>query len=311
MNSLFRLLAATTAFAACSALAQGVAIDPAYVKTVKDWRIKVEQSLRRDDGWLTLAGRYPLKQGENTFGTGKGNDIIFPPGLGPNGMGSVFVEPGKVFVKLVEGFKMKSWDGEFTERPMATDGGNKDWVRAGRAAFQIIERNGRYILRLADNESEVRKNFDHRLWYDVDDNYRVTAKFVRYDPPKKIPIVNILDEVSDEPSPGYVEFEIFGRKYTLDVVGDEEGLFMIFKDKTAGDTTYGSGRFLYVEEKPEPGKPFKLDLNKAYNPPCAFSEYTTCPLPPKQNILATRIDAGEKYPPLRKSTTPEAKVSSR
>lgn len=281
-------------------MAQGIAGDPAYAKSVKDWRAKAEEGLRRDNGWLTLAGRYRLKPGENTFGTGERNDVVFPKGLGPAGMGSVWVEPGKVTVKLVEGFRMKSWDGEFSERVMGTDPEKRDWVASGRLAFHIIEREGRYILRLADNQSEVRKSFGARVWYDVDDNYRVAAKFVPYDPPRKIAIVNVLDEVADEPSPGYVEFELFGRPYRLDVVGDDDGLFIIFKDATAGDTTYGSGRFLYVEEKPRPNTAFRLDLNRAYNPPCAFSEFTTCPLPPKQNILNTRIEAGEKYPPLKK-----------
>jgi len=281
--------------------AQGIAGDPAYAKSVKDWRAKAEEGLRRDNGWLTLAGRYVLKPGENTFGTGERNDVVFPKGLGPVGMGSVWVEPGKVTVKLVEGFRMKSWDGEFSDRVMGTSAEKRDWVSNGRMAFHIIEREGRYILRLADNQSQVRKKFGGRVWYDVDDNYRVAAKFVPYDPPRKIAIVNVLDEISDEPSLGYVEFEVFGRPYRLDAVGDDDGLFIIFKDSTAGDTTYGSGRFLYVEEKPRPGVPFRLDLNRAYNPPCAFSEYTTCPLPPKQNILNTRIEAGEKYPPLKKS----------
>ena len=283
------------------AAAQGIAGDPAYAKSVKDWRAKAEEGLRRDNGWLTLAGRYVLKPGENTFGTGERNDVVFPKGLGPVGMGSVWVEPGKVTVKLVEGFRMKSWDGEFSDRVMGTSAEKRDWVSNGRMAFHIIEREGRYILRLADNQSQVRKKFGGRVWYDVDDNYRVPAKFVPYDPPRKIAIVNVLDEISDEPSLGYVEFEVFGRPYRLDAVGDDDGLFIIFKDSTAGDTTYGSGRFLYVEEKPRPGVPFRLDLNRAYNPPCAFSEYTTCPLPPKQNILNTRIEAGEKYPPLKKS----------
>jgi len=276
----------------------GQAIDPAYIKTVKDWRARAETSLRRDNGWLTLAGRYVLKPGENLFGTGPANDVVFPKGLGPVGMGSVFVEPGKgVRIKLVEGLKMKADDGDFNDRIMGTSVDKRDWVKIGRASFHIIERNARYVLRLADNESEVRKNFGGRVWYDVDDNYRVPAKFVAYDPPRKIAIVNVLDEVADEPSPGYVEFELFGRKHQLDAVGDDEGLFIIFKDTTAGETTYGSGRFLYVEKKPAPGEAFKLDLNRAYNPPCAFSEFTTCPLPPKQNILRVRIEAGEKYPP--------------
>jgi len=294
-----KILAALAALAALPALSQGVSVDPAYVKQVKDWRAKADEGLRRDNGWLTLAGRYPLKPGENTFGTAKTNDVVFPPGLGPNGMGSVWVEPGKVKVKLVEGFRMKAWDGEFSEREMQI-GQKPEWVSAGRAAFQIIERNGRYILRLADNQSEVRKTFGGRVWYDVDDNYRVDAKYVPYDTPKKIQIVNVLDEVSDELVEGYVQFEVFGRPYRFDASDDEGGLFIIFKDRTAGETTYGSGRFLFIAEKPKPNTVFKLDLNRAYNPPCAFSEYTTCPLPPKQNILNTRIEAGEKYPPLKK-----------
>ena len=295
-------LLATAALAALPAAAQDAAKspDPAYVKQVLDWRARAEKSLRRDQGWLTLAGRFVLKDGENTFGTAPTNDVVFPKGLGPAGMGSVFVEPGKVRVKLVEGLVMKTAEGfESNEKTMDTSGESKDWVSVGpRAAFTIIERGGRYVLRLADKDSDVRKGFLGRVWYDVDDNYRVKAKFVPYDPIHKEPIVNILDEVSDEPVPGYIEFEIKGRPYKLDVIGDDsDGLFVIFRDPTAGDTTYGSGRFLFVEGKPKAGETFMLDLNRAYNPPCAFSEFTTCPLPPKQNVLKVRVEAGEKYPP--------------
>jgi len=292
-------LAFVSLLATTSAFATEVA-DPAYRKAVEDWRVRAEQSLRRDNGWLTLAGRYPLKPGENTFGTGPRNDLVFPKGVGPAGMGSVFVEPGKVTVKTVEGLKMVKDGIEFTEREMGTKTDNRDWVQMGRASFHIIEREGRYILRLADKESEVRKKFGGRVWYDVSDRFRVPAVYVPYDPPRKISIVNVIDEVSDEPAPGYVEFEIDGRKYRLDAVGDDDGLFFVFRDATAGETTYASGRFLYIEEKPKAGQRFMLDLNRAYNPPCAFSEFTTCPLPPKQNILKIRIDAGEKYPPLKK-----------
>lgn len=283
------------------AAGQGVAVDPAYVKTVKDWRARAEEGLRRDDGWLTLAGRYVLKPGENTFGTGEKNDVVFPEGLGPVGMGSVWVKPGEVRVKLVEGFRMTADDGEFSERIMETSTERRDWVRHGRTAFHIIERDGRYVLRLADNQSEVRKRFGARVWYDVDDNFRLDATFVPYEPPRKIAIVNVLDEVSDAPAPGYVEFLLNGRPQRLDVVGDGDGLFIIFRDGTAGDTTYPPGRFLYVDKKPAPGERFKLDFNRAYNPPCAFSEFTTCPLPPKQNVLRARIEAGEKFPPKRKA----------
>ena len=281
-------------------LACAQAADPAYAKSVTDWRAKVEKSLRADNGWLTLAGRYVLKPGENTFGTGAANDIVFPKGVGPAGMGSVFVEPGRVTVKMVPGLKMRKDGIDYTERDMGTSTEKRDWVSVGRAAFHFIERDGKVILRLADNESEVRKKFGGRVWYEVNDNYRVQAKFVPYETGRKISIVNVLDEVSDEPVAGYVEFEIAGRgPYRLDALDDEGGLFIIFSDTTGGETTYKPGRFLYVEEKPLPNTRFTLDLNRAYNPPCAFSEFTTCPLPPKQNQLKVKIEAGEKYPPLK------------
>lgn len=272
--------------------------DPAYRKSVEDWRARAEQGLRRDNGWLTLAGRYVMKPGENLFGTGPRNDIVFPEGLGPVHMGVLNVEPGKVVLTMVEGLTLRKDGQDYTAREMGTRTDDRDWVTVGpRASFHVIERGGRYILRLADNQSEVRKKFGGRVWYDVNDRFRVKAKFIPYDPPRKIAIVDVLDEVSDEPSPGYVEFEIDGRKHRLDAVGDDKGLFFVFKDPTAGDTTYEPSRFLYVEEKPNPGETFLLDFNRAYNPPCAFSEFTTCPLPPRQNILKVRIDAGEKYPP--------------
>jgi hypothetical protein len=301
---------APIAFAAAFALpafAFAQAADPAYAKQVNDWRAKVEKSLRADNGWLTLAGRYVLKPGENTFGNGPGNDIVFPKGVGSPGMGSVFVEPpadgnpGHVTVKMVEGLKMRKDGIDYGMRDMGTSSENRDWVSVGRVAFHFIERDGKFIMRLADNDSEVRNRFGGRVWYDVNDNYRVQAKFVPYEAGRKISIVNVLDETSEEPVAGYVEFEIAGHgPYRLDALDDEGGLFIIFKDTTAGDTTYNSGRFLYVEEKPAPNTCFVLDLNRAYNPPCAFSEFTTCPLPPKQNQLKVRIEAGEKYPPLKK-----------
>jgi uncharacterized protein (DUF1684 family) len=180
---------------------------------------------------------------------------------------------------------------------MSTSLETRDWVAMGRAAFHVIERDGRYILRLADNESKVRSGFGGRVWYGVDESYRVPAKFVAYKPAHKVSIVYVIDEVSDESVPGYVEFSLKGKTYKLDALGEDDGLFIILRDATAGETTYRPGRFLFVEKTPKPGEKFMLDLNRIYNPPCAFSEFTTCPLPPKQNILKVRIDAGEKYPP--------------
>ncbi|HEY4998282.1 MAG TPA: DUF1684 domain-containing protein, partial [Usitatibacter sp.] len=212
----------------------------------------------------------------------------------------VTVEPGRVFVQLEPGLTMVKDGIPMTDKVMGTDLEVRDWVSMGRAAFHVIERDGKYVLRLADNESEVRKNFGGRVWYGVDKRYLVPAKFVAYEPLRHIPIVNILDEVSDEPAPGYVVFKLKGKAYRLDALDEDQGLFIILRDDTAGHTTYKPGRFLFVEKKPKPGETFMLDLNRVYNPPCAFSEFTTCPLPPKQNVLKVKIEAGEKYPPRRK-----------
>ncbi|MEP7154575.1 MAG: DUF1684 domain-containing protein [Betaproteobacteria bacterium] len=294
-------------FLSTAGIAAAIASSPtpehaAYADGVQQWRDKVEQGLRRDNGWLTLAGRFQMKPGANTFGTGKDNDIVFPPelkGTGPDRIGTLVVDPAgkKVTLKLADGVSMTSAGAAFTgERAMGSDSDKRDWVSLDRIAMHIIERDGRYILRLADNKSMVRQNFKGRIWYPVNAKFNVDAKFVAYPPGKKISIVNVIDEVSDEPCPGYVEFKVKGVKYKMDVVGDDDGgLFFVMRDGTAGDTTYRPSRFLFVEKKPKTGETFKLDFNRSYNPPCAFSEFTTCPLPPAQNILKTRIEAGEKY----------------
>ncbi len=274
--------------------------DPAYEAEILKWQAAREEKLRADNGWLTLAGRYPLKEGANTFGTGKNNDIIFPAtleGTGPVRLGTLLVDlkDKKVTLKLAEGVSMTSSGKSFTgERALGTATDKRDWVGLKRLSMHIIERDGKYILRLADNESAVRKNFAGCVWYAPDETYKVEAKFVPYPEEKQLSIINVLDEVSKQPCPGYAEFTLKGQTYKLDAIKEGEGLFFVFRDKTAGDTTYSSGRFLDIEKQPAANETFTLDFNKAYNPPCAFSEYTTCPLPPKQNILNTRIEAGEK-----------------
>ena len=275
--------------------------EPEYVDAINQWRDTVEKSLLRDNGWLTLAGRFIMKPGVNTFGTAPNNDIVFPAelkGTGPDLIGTITVDAAKksVTLKLADGISMTSDGTPFTgERELKADTAKRDWVTLGRISLHVIERDGRYVLRLADNESLVRKNFPGRVWYNINPAFKVNAKFVPYPPGRKLSIVNVIDEISEEPCPGYVEFTLQGKKYKMDVVGDGEGLFFVMRDGTSGDTTYRPSRFLYVDKKPEPNEMFQLDFNKTYNPPCAFSEFTTCPLPPEQNILKTRIEAGEKY----------------
>lgn len=269
---------------------------------IRKWQAQREEQLRADNGWLTLAGRFPLKDGENTFGTGRENEVVFPDalaGTGPARLGTLQVDmrAKRVVLKLAEGVTMTSEGKPFTgERVLGTPADGRDWVSLGRLSMHLIERGGKYVLRLADNESPVRKNFPGCVWYAPDPTLQIEARFVPYSEGKTLPIVNIIDETTQQPTPGYAEFKLQGTTYKLDAIASGQGFFFIFRDGTAGDTTYPPGRFLDVEKRPKDHETFKLDFNRANNPPCAFSEFTTCPLPPRQNIIKARIEAGEKAP---------------
>lgn len=274
---------------------------PTYAEEIRQWQSTREEKLRADNGWLTLAGRFPLKDGANTFGTGADNDVVFPAalkGTGPDRLGTIHVDAKAktVTLKPADGARWSADGKPFAgERVLGTATDKRDWVSLQRISLHVIERDGKYILRLADNESAVRKNFPGCVWYAPDEAFKVEAKFVAYPEGKTLAIVNVLDEVSKQPSPGCVEFKLNEKLYKLDAIQEGEGLFLIFRDATAGDTTYKPGRFLTVARKPADGGTVTLDFNQAYNPPCAFSEFTTCPLPPPQNVLDVRIEAGEKY----------------
>jgi hypothetical protein len=156
----------------------------------------------------------------------------------------------------------------------------------------IIERGGKTGVRLRDPNAETRRDFTGCKWFAADPAWRVHAKWVAYAKPKKIAITNILGMTDREDSPGYAEFSVKGQTMRLEPVSEDGGLAFIFKDATSGKTTYGAGRFLDTD-LPKSGE-LELDFNKAYNPPCAFTAFATCPLPPKQNVLTAAIEAGEK-----------------
>jgi uncharacterized protein (DUF1684 family) len=274
------------------------AADADYAKELYAWRDLREKKLRADNGWLTLAGRFPLKPGANTIGTGNDNDVVFPPelkGTGPGRLGVIYVDADAKRVTLRPADKVEFVAGGkvfVDERPFAT--AEPDWVGLGRLRFHIIVRDGQYVLRLADNESAVRKNFAGCVWYAANERFKVDAIFVPYSAGKTIRVVNVLDQISEQPCPGYAEFRLNGATHKLDAIAEGAGLFFVFRDATAGDTTYPPARFLTIEKRPKDGETFTLDFNKAYNPPCSVSAFTTCPIAPKQNVLKLRVEAGEK-----------------
>jgi len=255
-----------------------------YESEIRGWRDARERSLKADDGWLTVAGLFWLKEGENTFGKDPGNDIVLPDGRAR--AGTFALRGGKVTVTIPPQ----------DPRAMRSDvEGKPDKVVIKDLTMFVIKRGDRYGIRLRDKNSRMRREFTGLRWFPVKESARVTAQFVVS--PSRIPVPNILGQTEQMPSPGYAEFTWEGQKLRLYPVLEEPDareLFVIFRDRTSGRETYGAGRFLYTD-MPKDGK-LVLDFNRAYNPPCAFTPYATCPLPPKQNQLPVRIEAGElKY----------------
>ena len=300
-TSTLRWLCSLAAIATLASTVANAAVGDSYASGIEAWRAKVEASLRRDNGWLSLAGRYEMKRGANKVGTAPDNDVVLGPGLSPPHLGTIQVSDDKVVLKMAPGVEMFNERSDpigFDERTLKTDLDKRDWVYLGRLSFHVIKRTDannadRYILRVSDRDSDNRKNFAGRVWYDVKPSMKVDAKFVPYKD-KKVDIVNVLGEVSPEPLAGYLEFKLNGKTIRLDALSEPgQPLFVIFGDRSGEKETYPSGRFLEVA-RPLNGKTV-VDFNKAYNPPCAFSAYTTCPLPPPQNVLTVKVAAGEKY----------------
>ena len=280
-----------------SVLADPVA-DPAYRADVEKWRQQREARLKAEDGWLAVAGLFWLEEGENRFGSGPDNAIVLPAGAAPAVAGTFELRQGKVSVRVAPGVTVTAAGQPVTEMALRSDDpGPPDVLRLGRLTLHVIARSGKYGIRLKDPESETRRTFAGLQWFPVRDDLRVEARFVPWPAPRTIAVPNILGQVNDLPSPGYAEFTLAGRKLRLEPVIEEPGaqeLFIIFRDQTAGRETYPAGRFLYA---PMPrGGVVVLDFNKAYSPPCAFTAFATCPLPPPQNRLPVRIEAGEKNP---------------
>jgi len=278
------------------ATAAGRTPDPAYRAEIEKWRADREGRLKSDGGWLQVVGLFWLKDGANSFGTDAGNRIVLPPGSAPARAGVFELRAGKTTLRMEPGVEATVDGHPAGTRELRPDvPGPADVLKLGpRLTLHVIERGGRYGIRLKDRESALLKEFGGLRWFPVREDYRVEARFVPHASPMKIAVPNILGQVEELPSPGYAAFTIGGREVRLDPVLEEPGateLFFIFRDQTTGKQTYPAGRFLYAP-MPKDGR-VTLDFNKAYSPPCAFTPYATCPLPPKQNRLSVRIEAGE------------------
>ena len=269
--------------------------DPNYVKEINEWGAKRVNRLKADDGWLNLVGRFWLKQGESTFGSAKDNDIVVESSKLPEHIGSFIFEDSVVTFKAKDDVEVLL-DGKPVKEIVLVDDQKNDVtvLQIGSVKFNLIVRDTLYGIRFRDLNSDLVKNFKGVERFPIDESWKINAKFEAYNPVKEIDVPNVLGQISKEKSPGAVVFERDGKIYRIDAV-DEGGdkLFLIIADQTSGEETYGGGRFMYVN-KPDSTGTILLDFNKTYNPPCVFTKYATCPLPPLQNYLKLRIEAGEK-----------------
>lgn len=269
--------------------------NPKYVKEIDDWHSKRINRLKADDGWLNLVGRFWLKQGESTFGSSSDNDIVVGSSKLPEHIGSFLFKDSVVTFKAKEGVNVLLYGNPVKEIILIGDE-KKDItvLQIGSIKFNLIVRDTLYGIRFRDLNSELVKNFKGVERFDIDEGWKIKARFEAYNPVKEIDVPNVLGQISKEKCPGAVVFERDGKTYKIDAVDEgDENLFLIIADQTSGDETYGGGRFMYVK-KPDSTGTIILDFNKAYNPPCVFTKYATCPLPPEQNYLKLRIEAGEK-----------------
>ena len=254
------------------------AVAPDYPAELSAWRRDREAKLKAEGGWLSVAGLFWLDEGANRFGTAASNQIVLPDG--PANAGTFELRRGAVAVAM-----------NGSARVVASD--SAEPVKVGRLSLFLIKRGEKFGIRMKDPQAPTRLNFRGIDYFPPKPAMRITARFVAE--PKKIPILNVLGQTEPSECPGYVVFRLDGKEHRLYPILEEPGatsLFFIFRDPTAGKETYGAGRFLDTD-LPKNGK-VTLDFNKAYNPPCVFTDYATCPLPPKENHLTVRIEAGEK-----------------
>lgn len=287
LKSIYTVLIALTSFLTVSS----IIAQESYQTKIENWREKRENDLKADNSWLTLTNLAWLREGKNTVGSKAGSNVKLPDSITAE-VGIIDFKAGAATLSVNTGVSVLA-DGQETQSvELKSDAeGKPTLVQIGDVSFTLIKREDRYGIRVRDKNSPNRQKFTNLHWFPVDESYRVTADFEAYDAPKEIEIPNVLGGTFKMKSPGLLKFKFGGKDYSLEPVEEGDKYFIIFNDLTSRTTTYQPGRFLY-SKKAENGKVI-LDFNQAYNPPCAFTEYATCPLPPAQNRLKTEIKAGE------------------
>ena len=260
-----------------------------YVSNIEAWRLEREHNLKADDGWLTVAGLFFLREGDNTFGSSPLNDIVLPEG--PAEAGVFELQNQKVTLQAAVR-KTLTVDGAQVTSTTLYPSEERVNITIGDLTLFVHHSGSRLAIRMRNTNSAIRQAFTGLQWYPVKETYRVPARFIPHDKPITVTVQNILGDIETLTSYGSVKLTLNGESLEMLPVDSDGQLWFIFRDLTSGTETYGAARFLYADA-PENGWT-TVDFNKAYNPPCAFNPHTTCPLPPIQNRLQLRIEAGER-----------------
>jgi uncharacterized protein (DUF1684 family) len=269
----------------------------AYTTEIQKWQNDRLASLTKDNSWLTLVGLFWLNEGENRFGSDPKNAVVLPKDKAPGVAGSLWLEQGRVRLAARPDVEITLDGKPVTALDLKDDNDDNGptILKLGSLLINVIKRGERIGVRVKDTESRTRREFKGLEYFPIDPRWRIEARFEPYQPPKTIPITNVLSMTDDETSPGAFAFDLDGKTFRIDPILEkgETDLFVMIADETTGKETYGAGRYLYVPPPDASGK-VVIDFNKAYSPPCAFTNFATCPLPPRQNHLPIRIEAGEK-----------------
>ena len=282
--------------------------DLSYRTRVGQWRAEREASLTAPDGWLSIVGLFFLKEGTSTLGSDPSCDIVLPHPA-PAAAGRLERHHRRVVGRFPAGTATDVAGRAVLDIDLSLPReGPPPTVRIGPLTLNVHASGSRLGIRLRQDDSPLRSMFGGLSWFPVDAEYRVTARYTPLDAPTSIEIPNILGDSEPHVIPGTLSFTLQGQAGTLTPYRMETGqrhrLFIVFTDGTSGRETYGAARFVYADW-PGDGETV-VDFNMAYNPPCAFNPYTTCPLPPPQNRLPMRIEAGEKSPPTVRQDPDEA-----
>ena len=294
----------STVFVALAVLAgcgrRAPAVDPGYRAEIESWRAARVAALTAEDGWLTVTGLYWLEPGENPFGAAPENRVVLPGKGVPPAAGVLDLRSdGSVIVRPRPGAGVTLDGAPPPERALRPDrSGRPDILRIGAVRFYVIDRAGKLAVRVKDPDNPARARFEGIRSFPVDPAYRVEGTLEPYTAPREVPVAATQGPQQKMLAPGLVRFTLAGKALALEpfVSSPNDPTYMfVFRDRTSGVETYGAGRFLDTPAPQVGSRKVVLDFNKAYSPPCAFTPFATCPLPPRQNELPVRIEAGEKH----------------